>query len=545
MQTPQVGTRISYLGNLATIRFVGSVDNTTGTWLGVEWDDSQRGKHDGVKDGKRYFSCRIPNAGSFIRPSVNVKYGVSFLEALSSKYIEAYHGSVSQEKVVLGSSNGAIEVEAVNLDKIRAKFSNLERLREVSLENELVARADPPGMINKTCPSTSVHIVSRHVIDLGELDIRGLNISTSLIPNWSTVIDIAIELPSLQRLALNRNRIEYQLDPQRSVTAFLNLLELELNGTLTTWSEFQNITAFMPRLRAVEMGYNRLIRLTSSNSHQSSIQTLNLDTNDLSDWNNLCDTLKSFPHLEQIIVASNRIASIPRPADSEAILRGLTGLFISSNSIESWKDIDALNFWCPSLQALSIAGNPIVDNAPDSRYSRQITIARIPTLTMLDFTAITTRERTDSELLYLSHISQTFDFESEALEKLNEEHPQWNALCQKHGVPDRARNRRSEQKEKLSSKLIEIQIYRVIGSAPSTLKMDQATPLRVLPTMNLKTFRLKIRKLLKLPSMDFTLWLHMPDDDWVELGTERDQQDLDWLGLENGTRIACCTVTRD
>jgi tubulin-specific chaperone E len=147
-------------------------------------------------------SSRIPNAGSFIRPSVNVKYGVSFLEGLSSKYIEAYHGSVSQEKVVLGSSNGAIEVEAVNLDKIRAKFSNLERLREISLENELIAFADPPGMINKTCPSTSVHIVPRHVIDLGGLDIRGLNISTSLIPNWSTVVDIAIELPLLQRLAL-------------------------------------------------------------------------------------------------------------------------------------------------------------------------------------------------------------------------------------------------------------------------------------------------------------------------------------------------------
>ncbi|EEB93744.1 hypothetical protein MPER_07563 [Moniliophthora perniciosa FA553] len=167
-----------------------------------------------------------------------------------------------KEKVVLGSSNGAIEVEAVNLDKIREKFSNLERLREVSLENELIARADPPGMIRKTCPN------------------------------------IAAELPSLQRLALNRNRLESLLDPQRGATAFNNLLELELNGTLTTWSEFRKITAFMPKIRAVEMGYNRLGKLTSSDSFDSPIQSLNLDTNELLDWNNICDTAKSFPHVE-------------------------------------------------------------------------------------------------------------------------------------------------------------------------------------------------------------------------------------------------------
>uniref|UniRef100_A0A0W0FPT5 Tubulin-specific chaperone e n=1 Tax=Moniliophthora roreri TaxID=221103 RepID=A0A0W0FPT5_MONRR len=469
---------------------------------------------------------RIPNAGSFIRPTANVHCGISFLQGLSSKYVEAFHGSASQEKVVLGSSNGAIEVEAVNLDKIRGKFSDLERLREVSLENELIARADPPGMIRKTCPN-----------------IRGLNISTSLLPSWSAVIDIAAELPSLQRLALNRNRLELLLDPQKGATAFNNLLELELNGTLTTWSEFQKITAFMPRLHAVEMGYNRLGRLTSSDSLNSPIQCLNLDTNELSDWNNFRDAAKSFPRLERVIMASNHIASIPCPATSDSILGGLASVFITSNQLSSWKDIDALSLWCPALQVLSLAGNPLVDDpeSQESRYSRQFTIARIPTLVVLDSATISLKERTDSELFYLSYISQHFDFDSDPPEKLLEEHPQWDTLCRKHGVPDRVRKRPSEQKDKLSSKLFEVQIYRTAGSTPSSLDKDEATPLRVLPMMTLKTFRLKVRKLLKLLSMDFSLWLQMPDGEWVELGPERDQQDLDWLGLENGSHIACCT----
>lgn len=58
METPKIGTRISLAGSLGTIKFAGYVDNTNGLWLGVEWDDPQRGKHSGMKDGKQYFHCR-------------------------------------------------------------------------------------------------------------------------------------------------------------------------------------------------------------------------------------------------------------------------------------------------------------------------------------------------------------------------------------------------------------------------------------------------------------------------------------------------------
>lgn len=58
MNLPSEGTRISLAGDLGTIKFVGPVNNTSGIWLGVEWDDPRRGRHDGTKDGKRYFACR-------------------------------------------------------------------------------------------------------------------------------------------------------------------------------------------------------------------------------------------------------------------------------------------------------------------------------------------------------------------------------------------------------------------------------------------------------------------------------------------------------
>lgn len=168
-----IGTRFCLSSaHFGAIRYIGCVTGTDDLWYGVEWDDPNRGRHDGVKDGKRYFNCRyahcLPsssyqynqfstgsmlNAGSFIRPSAYLSFGRSFLTALAMKYVEAEHGSDTPEKVVLGSSNGAIEVEAVGLDKIRQNLGNLSRLREVSLDCELVATGDAKGDILVTCPS--------------------------------------------------------------------------------------------------------------------------------------------------------------------------------------------------------------------------------------------------------------------------------------------------------------------------------------------------------------------------------------------------------
>lgn len=112
-------------------------------------------------------SCRVPGSGSFIRQTPSIKYGTTFTRALLSKYVEDIHGSQGQEFVVLGSSNGIIEVEAVNLDKIRRKLSLVENLREVSIDGENVACAGSLGEIGKTCPSPfSEEVCSVRLYDL-------------------------------------------------------------------------------------------------------------------------------------------------------------------------------------------------------------------------------------------------------------------------------------------------------------------------------------------------------------------------------------------
>lgn len=68
--------------------------------------------------------------------------------------------------------------------------------------------------------------------------------------------------------------------------------------------------------------------------------------------------------------------------------------------------------------------------------------------------------------------------------------------------------------------------------------------LRVLPTMSLRTFRLKIAKSIKIKvnvsKTVMRLWVKMRDESFAELQCDQDAQDLSWWGLENGSDILFC-----
>jgi len=54
-----VGDRLSFPPNeRCTVQYVGTVDGAEGQWLGVEWDNPTRGKHNGTLNGHEYFKCK-------------------------------------------------------------------------------------------------------------------------------------------------------------------------------------------------------------------------------------------------------------------------------------------------------------------------------------------------------------------------------------------------------------------------------------------------------------------------------------------------------
>jgi dynactin complex subunit len=81
-----IGDRIKFGNDVGEVKYIGSVGSHPGTWLGIEWDDPSRGKHNGNVDGVEYFKSSKPgNSASFVRPAKAMKLR-SLMEAFQERY---------------------------------------------------------------------------------------------------------------------------------------------------------------------------------------------------------------------------------------------------------------------------------------------------------------------------------------------------------------------------------------------------------------------------------------------------------------------------
>jgi tubulin-specific chaperone E len=204
--TFHLGQRFSYDGALCTVRYHDALPGTKGSWLGVEWDDVGRGKHDGTYQGIRYFHCLSAclTAGSFIRPSRTPDRPRSFLDALRFKYAgeETKEETSGTSKVAAGTfipNRSVIEisgkvVEEVGFERIRQQQAVLQNLRIVLLEGLrlsgiTLARHDPDAV------ALAQEAVSQTCSQLVELDL-GWN----LLETWTHVAEICLPLRKLRVL---------------------------------------------------------------------------------------------------------------------------------------------------------------------------------------------------------------------------------------------------------------------------------------------------------------------------------------------------------
>jgi Leucine-rich repeat (LRR) protein len=529
------------------------VKGSSGQWLGVEWDDPVRGKHDGSKDGIRYFSCRSPTSGSFIRPSAAISYGCTFVFALVNKYVEQLPqvqsspegGTPPIETVILGSSNNAIVVEAPDLNKVRRKLAKLENLRHVSLDDAGVSSAGPPGEIKERCPN-----------------IRGLDLSLSLISTWDMIFDIVVQLSNLSSLTLNSNRLKELEAPRPS--QLTSTKELFLNDNATSWEQAMLLSPMFPALEHIQLGHNFISTLSpwpASNNFKPypALQDLNLDDNQLSDWMQIIKAISVFPSLSRLVLSSNQIAQIPSwdsvKGGNGDLIRPLTSLkhlSLASNKILEWSSIDALFSWFPNLSTLSTRDNPITQDAITSRYYNQLVIARIPTLTALDGSQISKSERQDCELFYLSFIMRQSELTTD--EQRTAKHPQFSDLVSNHGKPEVQASGAVSSKETLKNHLINIKLLRF--ESPPTKNSVSIPPnltrveLKVLPTMTVRNLRLKILKAFKLPlKAELKTWMLLfrsgseteAEARPMEMHEEQLGKEVEWWGLDEGSVLAVHT----
>ncbi|KAH7023121.1 hypothetical protein EDB80DRAFT_878620 [Ilyonectria destructans] len=425
----RIGQRVSYDGALCTVRFVGDVAGTAGTWLGVEWDDATRGKHDGCHKGVRYFSCisKSPTAASFVRPSRPADPPRSFLEAVNAKYAGEYtlpDGRRAAEEIIFFGKRA----EEVGFEKIRRQQANVGELKVVIVEDlqVLTALADDEdaGTITKTCPK-----------------ITQLGLGRNLFDQLGPVMDICRELPALNSLNLGGSRFQGLLD-DNSVGAFSGVKELALEETMMSWEEVCHLAEKCPSLTTLNASSNHLHSLPIINYHglASTLTTINLEINNFTTLADI-SALAPLTTLRNIHLKGNNITALaPEGSEAPIFSPSVQYLDVSYNNIQSWSFIDQLQKHLPGLTGLRISHNPVYDaadaDASSSEESHMFAIARVASLQSLNFSQITTSDRSNAEMFYLSRIGKQLSAVAETEEAdILALHPRYAELCEIHGEP--------------------------------------------------------------------------------------------------------------
>lgn len=293
-----------------TVRYIGPVaaaKNPKDTWLGIEWDNAARGKHDGScqdASGKtvRHFQCP-PGSGSFVKPN-KVHFGKSFLEALRERYVgldapDEAPGDIVPDAFVLTSTGVQKSIEFVGEHKIR-KRQQIDVLNKITMRNCSISTAGGDFR------STAGHFV--------ELDLQ-----ENLLSSWLEVGNISMQLPLLTTLLLHGNKME-PLNPPVFTSlpsgCFDSLRVLALNGCgIQSWAEVLLLESRLSNLEELYLAANNLADLAVSDVQGDrakllfvKLRVLDIASCQIDSWDQVM-TFSPYPALEELVLDGNPLSS--------------------------------------------------------------------------------------------------------------------------------------------------------------------------------------------------------------------------------------------
>ncbi|XP_063054035.1 tubulin-specific chaperone E [Engraulis encrasicolus] len=507
-----VGRRIACDGEIATVLFVGMVPPTKGLWLGVEWDNPERGKHDGCHEGVRYFTCSHPTGGSFVRPK-KASFGVDYVTALKLRYEREREGT---EPVIKG----------IAVDYRYQKLSNkqkAENLREVALRRCEVWGATPGDDIKNTTP-----------------DVEFLDLSHNLLWSWEPLAAITEQLPELTGLHLGYNRLSVPSDPSSLRHAFANLKVLILQGCGLTWPQVLQCAGMWPQVEELYLERNNITQLQRPVDVLQSLTTLDLTNNPIA--SETLPEISALSGLKTLVLADTGLSTIEFndvPAGSKtAMFPALQNLALRDNNITEWRVLNELEKLA-SLEHLMVQRNPLIESGernPETAW--QITIARIGQLHTLNSRQIDPVERRGAERDYLKMFGKQW-LESGGHwdpEKNNPgaaflaEHPRYLALIQKHGAPDEG--------ELVTKKpfALKNQLLNLTFTCPDDTDR-KPIPKKLPCSMELQKVKGLLHRLLKLPGVDLHLSYTGTRMEGAEVEMDNDLKELQFYSIEDGDSI--------
>ncbi|XP_034940135.1 tubulin-specific chaperone E [Chelonus insularis] len=518
----QVGNRIDCDGHRGTIRYIGPVIDTNGMWLGIDWDESDRGKHNGTYHGIEYFKTRYPTSGSFVRPG-KVKTGVSCPESIKNRYglIDDELAGVEPENVTsLKKEINAPFLEMVGFSKVNKKQSTFNKLKIVWLRDQLVSCAGAPGELEELCPN-----------------VEQLDISRNLINSWRTVGDICWQLKHLEHLDVSENILPTPEDGKNLKNAFTKVNQLTMARMNYTWDDVEWCTSLFPSLKILHVPFNNICILKEPETDASLKQlvVLSLEGNGINDWTEILK-LGKLESLENLNLNSNNIDVIRLPRDDEngktSMFPALRQLHLSKNLINEWISISELEK-LKNLEDLKFRDNPLLNDV-EKGTARQLIIARISNLKLLNSTEITRDERNGAEYDYLKLCFKEWQqINSESSENCKkiflENHPRYLTLIQLCGEPEITNSKTDLD---MKSDLITVEFICMNESSQcSSVKKKLLKEMDVQKLTGLVQRIFKTRG--KIPKLSFVGLNRLTE----EIPLDKPLQQLSYYSIQNGDHI--------
>ncbi|XP_010290810.1 PREDICTED: tubulin-specific chaperone E [Phaethon lepturus] len=516
-----LGRRILCGTEYATVRYVGSVPPTAGIWLGVEWDDPQRGKHDGTHEGTQYFKCRHPRGGSFIRPN-KANFGVDFLTAVKDRYGLNDEQAGTENTLVFGRKT----VEFVGMDSIVEQQSQLNQLVDISVRECAVSHAGQKEEISKTCAN-----------------IRHINLSKNLLSSWETVTAIASQVQNLETFNISENKMKFPSTSTSLSNVFSKLRILALNQTEITWTEVLLCAPGWTALEELYLTSNNITVLERPGNVLQTLKLLDLSDNQLLDGNQL-HLIAHLPRLEQLILRNTGISSIHFPdagfGCKTKMFPSLKRLAINDNKISQWSSINELDK-LPSLRSLQCHNNPFMDTEKNPETLRQLIIAKISQLEVLNkselYNYIThhSSERKGAELDYRKIFGNDWlaaggswdPDKNKPSEEFLAAHPRYPLLCLKYGAPEEG-ELKGRQPLTLKNQLLTLTIK--CPEKPEQKPVEKKLP----ESMTIQRVKGLLYRLLKIPGSELKLSYESSKLEGKEVELDNDLKPLQFYSIENG-----------
>ena len=387
-------------------------------WLGLEWEDKARGKHNGTVEGFEYFkTTNGDNSGSLIKMT-KVNVGQTFKGALGYKYNfyeeegNDYHKDIDkalEKDNFIVTDKKIINIELVGKEKAAKKFSEFEYMPCIDLNFSYI----------NSLGNDLANILPR---------LKELSLSRTLLTKWSEMLDILIQFKNLNLLNFSENilifddkfdseikKFEEGTNKQHLNTLVLNKCDLDTYHLVKLSPIFTCLDYLYLKDNKInpetyeKSEYKKFIEENISNIEKNTpnLKYLSLEHNKINEFFFGYKIFKS-PKLKYINLNQNIISDlIPEGKKEEndklmeSFKRSMEHILLDYNMFkkEDYSKI-MIDLETLELKDIDILNNGFIDKIGIQKVKIEM-IGRNPQLKILNNTTITKIMRRDAEKQYL------------------------------------------------------------------------------------------------------------------------------------------------